>query len=645
MKISILIVNYNVEYFLYQCLDSLKRAVKNIDHEIIVVDNNSIDQSVIMLQENFPDVHLIRNKKNVGYSKANNQALEVAQGEYVLLLNPDTIVSEDTISKCLAYFEKNDKTCGLGIKMVDGSGQFLPESKRSFPTPAVAFYKLFGLAEQFPMSKRFGKYHLTYLSKNNNHEVEVLSGAFLLTKSKVLKKAGGLDEAFFMYGEDIDLSYKLLKNNCKNIYFADSKIIHYKGESTKKGTLNYVKHFYNAMIIFAKKHYKQRKAKLFVAIMQLAIVFRGFLTLTSQFIKKIGLFSVDMIISYIGMLLTKEVWEIAKKDIESYPDELLYINFPIYLVVFGISMYFSGAYDRPYRFSKIVRGAIYGVLVIAVIYAFFPNDWRFSRALILLSGVATAIAYSLVRVLIETMSTRKFYLSGLRKRSVIIVGEQSSLYLSDEKILPSPEFVFLGLVTNLKAFNGMILGHISELKQIVKKLKPTDIIFDTEVLEYKQIVHFFESLSDGNIKFHTSLKKGEIIVSSHSKEMNGNIFLKDQNFKIDKEEEKRKKRLLDVFFSLSVLLFSPVLIWFQKNKRQFFANIFQVLLNKKTWVGYQNEHLPQIKKSVIQVSPYEKIKIPIVAKQKIERDYAKYYTVYEDMDILQRNLNNLDQSN
>ncbi|MDX1939711.1 MAG: glycosyltransferase family 2 protein, partial [Saprospiraceae bacterium] len=274
MKLSIIIVNYNVKYFLEQVLLSARKASRNLEVETWVVDNNSVDDSVEMVQEKFPEVKLIANKQNVGFSKANNQAIHLSSGEYVLLLNPDTVVQENTFEKCIAFMDAHAETGGLGVRMIDGSGKFLPESKRGFPTPWVAFCKTFGLSSLFPTSKLFNHYHVGYLPEYDINEIEVLAGAFMLLRRSVLDKIGLLDESFFMYGEDIDLSYRIIKANYKNYYFPDTTIIHYKGESTKKGSLNYVRVFYQAMIIFARKHFRGRQASLFVLMLQAAIYFR-----------------------------------------------------------------------------------------------------------------------------------------------------------------------------------------------------------------------------------------------------------------------------------------------------------------------------------------------------------------------------------
>ncbi|UOQ76339.1 glycosyltransferase family 2 protein [Hymenobacter sp. 5516J-16] len=277
VALSVVIVNYNVCYFLEQALLSVRRAVEKLGRpvEVFVVDNNSVDGSVAMVKTRFPEVILIENHDNPGFSKANNQALRRVQGQYVLLLNPDTVVEEDTFRLCCEFMDQHPKAGGLGVKMLDGQGMFLPESKRGLPTPWVAFYKIFGLAKLFPKSRRFGRYHLGFLSPEQSHEIEVLSGAFMLMRKAALDQVGLLDEDYFMYGEDIDLSYRLTQGGWKNYYFAGTRIIHYKGESTKRTSVNYVFVFYRAMVIFARKHFAPNRAGTFSFLINLAIWLRA----------------------------------------------------------------------------------------------------------------------------------------------------------------------------------------------------------------------------------------------------------------------------------------------------------------------------------------------------------------------------------
>jgi GT2 family glycosyltransferase len=227
------------------------------------------------LQPLFSQVSFIKNQNNTGFGAANNLALELCSGKYILFLNPDTLIPEDCLSNCLSFIKSNPNTGALGIRMLDGSGIFLPESKRAFPSPVRAFYKLLGFSALFPKSARFNRYSLGHLSAYENHEVDVLAGAFMMVPKPVLDLTGGFDERFFMYGEDIDLSYRIQKAGFTNYYFAGSSIIHFKGESTRKGSMNYVILFYNAMLLFVQKNYRGSKAGFFGFFIQVAIILRG----------------------------------------------------------------------------------------------------------------------------------------------------------------------------------------------------------------------------------------------------------------------------------------------------------------------------------------------------------------------------------
>jgi len=253
MDISVVIVNYNVPYFLEQCILSVKAASFNLTVEIIVVDNHSTDESCKIISKKFPEIQLIQNKKNVGFSKANNQGVRIAKGEYVLILNPDTVLAEDTLDKIFTFAKTKNNLGALGVKLIDGSGKFLSESKRGIPVPQVAFNKLFAIS-----SKRTGKYYASHLSENENGVVDVLVGAFMFLKRSIYNEVKGFDEDYFMYGEDIDLSYKILKKGYQNYYFSDTTVIHYKGESTLKD-LKYLRYFHKAMKIFYQKHFKLNK--------------------------------------------------------------------------------------------------------------------------------------------------------------------------------------------------------------------------------------------------------------------------------------------------------------------------------------------------------------------------------------------------
>ena len=321
MQLSVIIVNYNVKYFLEQCLVSVINACSLIDAEILVIDNCSTDGSKVFLKDRFKEVNFTWHAENAGFSTANNLALQQARGNIVLFLNPDTLLPEDCLKKCLQFYTSQTNMGACGIKMVDGSGHFLKESKRGFPSAATSFFKMVGLAAIFPRSTLFARYYLGHLPNNVNHKVEVLSGAFMMVSKKVLDITGGFDEAFFMYGEDIDLSYRIEKAGFNNYYFADSSIIHFKGESTKKQTTQYIRTFYGAMKLFVKKHYYTSAAVSFTIVIETAILIKLFNAAVKQWLKKTG-----------NLLLKKPASQVALNTI-IVADELDYAEMETFLKI------------------------------------------------------------------------------------------------------------------------------------------------------------------------------------------------------------------------------------------------------------------------------------------------------------------------
>lgn len=271
MDLSIVIVNYNVKYFLEQCLYAAMRACAGLHAEIFVVDNHSTDGSREYLEPKFKNVKFYWNKENLGFGKANNSVLPFCKGKYILFLNPDTIIGENSLMYCIEFFKKNPLCGAVGVHMVDGSGNFLQESKRNLPTPSNSFYKMAGLASRFPNSKVLAGYYATQVAEKDSGEVEVLAGAFMMLNKAAIEKTNGFDEDFFMYGEDVDLSYRIIKAGFKNYYLGNVSIIHFKGESVNKNSEAYLNNFYGAMSLFVAKHYSQKTFSSFVLKMGIAL--------------------------------------------------------------------------------------------------------------------------------------------------------------------------------------------------------------------------------------------------------------------------------------------------------------------------------------------------------------------------------------
>ncbi len=490
--LSVIIVNYNVRYFLEQVLRAALRASKGMTVELIVVDNNSSDGSVEWLKTAFPSIKLIGNQENVGFSKANNQGIEISKGRYVLLLNPDTVVAEDCFLKCVDYLEKNPKIGGLGVKMVDGSGAFLPESKRGFPSPWVAFCKVFGLSALFPHSKRFNKYYLGHLSAEENNPIEVLAGAFMMMPRRVIDEIGLLDEAFFMYGEDIDWSYRISKAGYENAYFSDTTIVHYKGESTKKGSLNYVKIFYNAMIIFAQKHFRGEKARIYILLMRFAIYFRAILTVVSTAFMRLKIPFLDAFLTAAGLFFLKNVWAKNYFDDPNYfSQRFIYFNIPLYVSVWILSIFLSGGYDLPLSLRRVWRGGVLGTILLAAIYGFLPSDVRFSRAILVLGSVWMLFAVTALRYFIHFLKYKTLKMDNDMPNNIIVIGD----VLENERVqkLLSHHWSFrknmIGLVapketTDFKKF----LGNVNDLTKICQLYDVKELIFCSADIENKTII-------------------------------------------------------------------------------------------------------------------------------------------------------------
>jgi GT2 family glycosyltransferase len=649
-KLSVVIVNYNVKYFLEQALLAVRRAARGLDVEVWVVDNASKDGSVELVREHFEEVRLIANSKNVGFSTANNQAIAQSEAEYVLLLNPDTVVAEDTFEKCLAFMDATPRAGGLGVKMIDGTGQFLPESKRGFPSPSVAFYKTFGFGKFFPRSERFNQYYLGHLSKDANCKADVLSGAFMLMRKSVLDEIGYLDEAFFMYGEDIDLSYRIVQAGWDNYYLADAAIIHYKGESTKKGSLNYVKTFYQAMIIFTQKHFSGRKlAGLFVAMLRGGIYFRAFITLFANWARALAMPIMDAILMYGGLFLLKNIWASAHfRDTDYFPDTLLYINFPLYIGVWILCLYLRGSYDQNNQYRHLWSGIAAGTLLVAAIYGLLPDDLRYSRMLIVLGGIWAVVAATLLRITLLAFRHKSiFYVVSEQQRNTLIVGSLTE----SKRVLNllydvQAQFTYLGTVApDERSETEGFLGNLSELEQLLAAYRASELIFCGADISAKQIIAIMERLG-AKYQYKIIAPNSDSIIGSNSKDGAGDLYAVGISYRLNRPTERRNKRVLDAILSLFFLLLSPILFIFVARKAAFFANLARVLLGKLTFVGYapdaNNSQLPKLKKAIL--SPADRLTFlpqrPAVL-HKLNALYAKEYSVWQDIEIIAKNIRQL----
>lgn len=613
--------------------------------EVFVVDNNSVDGSCAMVHEKFPQTILIENKDNPGFSKANNQGIKLSKGEYVLLLNPDTLVEEDTFTSTVNFMDAHSDAGGLGVYMIDGKGNFLPESKRGLPSPSVAFYKIFGLSALFPKSKLFGRYHLGFLDKNQIHEVDVLSGAFMLMRKSVLDKVGLLDETFFMYGEDIDLSYRITQGGYKNYYFPETKIIHYKGESTKKTSVNYVRVFYKAMVIFARKHFNKQHAWLFGSLINFAVYLRALMAVAVQFLKRIAIPLLDSLIMYGGYIALKYYWELKIK-VFHYPSFYETVIIPVYVLCWLIGIYLAGGYDKPVRYIKVIRGITFATIAILVVYALMPEEYRFSRALILMGTLWSAGALVVYRWICQVFKIPLFSFAGNIKKRVVIVGGETEC----QRILlllqnSNSNFEYVGFTDIAKSEvpqsnqNPNYLGDYKRLQDICEVYKIDEVIFSSKDIPSQNIISTMRENAASAIEYKIAPEESSYIIGSNSIHSQGSLYFVEMNT-LNRIENIRNKRIFDYSFCLLLLLTCPLQLLVIKNPIGLLKNIFKVLFKNTNWVGpdYNNNSNERIHKSILH--PSHQMGLQTLDNATIDRLnmlYAKNFNIEYDINMVMKN--------
>ncbi len=651
MQLSVIIVNYNVKYFLEQALHSVYKALDGLTGEVFVVDNNSADGSCEMVRRTFPQTILIENKHNPGFSVANNQAMKLAKGKYVLLLNPDTVVEEDCFKTCIRFMDAHDDAGALGVRMIDGKGNFLPESKRGLPTPQVAFYKMFGLAAIFPKSKRFGQYHLGYLSNNQVHEVDVLAGAFMFIRATTLDKIGLLDEDYFMYGEDIDLSYRITQGGFKNYYLPETTIIHYKGESTKKTSVNYVFVFYKAMIIFAQKHYSNRHAQAFSFLISFAIYLRAGVSLVAGLLQRTKLLLMDATLIYGGIYLIKLYWEQNHKYIEggSYPLRFMLINGTVYAIMWLLGLYLAGAYHKTRSLTTVIKGVFMGLIGISIFYAFAPDSYRYSRAIIMLAFVWAIIGSYINRLLLYAIKFKQFDLSMTYDNNTIIVGNKAEVIRVQEllnKTKANCKVAGYVAIDETETGNNDYLGNVSKLKDIVQFFHVEEIIFCSKDISAGQIIQWMGGITLPGVQYKIVPEESSFIIGSNSKNSAGDFYALEINLALSEPLHLRKKRLLDVLVAFALLPMLPLAMLVVRQRLNFIRNLLEVLSGKKTWVGYAHSYhnsndLPKIKQGVLTPVSRSIDGIEEATVNKLNFLYAKNYSVEKDLSIILFSLSKL----
>ncbi|HLO71811.1 MAG TPA: glycosyltransferase [Flavipsychrobacter sp.] len=640
MKISVIIVNYNVKYFLEVCLHSVLRATNGFDAEVIVVDNNSTDGSMQMVAEKFPTVIRIENKDNAGFGRANNQGVAIAKGEYILFLNPDTVMPEDFFTKTIGYMDAHPEAGSIGPKLLDGKGQFAPDGKKSFPSLSVAIFKTTGINKVFSKSPYFNKYYAVHIGEDETAAVDVLSGCCMLVRTAVLPSIGGaFDEDYFMYCEDVDLSYRIQKAGYQNIYFPEATLIHYKGESTRKATLSYVRIFNEALSTFVRKHYSKGNAQLFTIFINIGIVLRAILGVIKQVLKVLRMPMFDALIMLGTLWFMKEFWVVHVKNIEPIPLNSVLATFPVYIALWVVSLYINGVYDQSYRGLRVIRAMVIGTIMILAYYGLLQPGLRYSRAIIIFSGISGTVIMLALHELFFRLGIFKFIpYDKLPRKAVIVADEKNYADTANtlRRVHYAPDLNGRIATENNK---GTALAGINELKPYLFTAGINEVIFCVNGLSYAQILQQMQYCG-GAYEYKIHLQGSESFVGSNSSHTAGDLYTLDKRYNLSKFSLQRNKRILDAGLSVIFLIMWPLLLLFVKNGLQFWVNCILVLTGRNTWVGYTtaNNQLPAIRTGILPpyfiAADYEPS--ATVASQ-LDSIYAQQYTAGADLTLILKN--------
>ncbi|MFN3344129.1 MAG: glycosyltransferase [Chloroherpetonaceae bacterium] len=640
MTLSIVIVSYNVKEFLEQCLYSVLKAMQNIDGEIFVVDNNSVDgtQSMLKAKFNAPNIHLILNKENVGFGKANNQALRLCKGEFVLVLNPDTLLQEDTLEKMIAFMKTDEKIGAAGCKLLNADGTFQLSCRRGFPSPEVSFYKIVGLSRLFPKSKRFARYNLTYLSTEETYEVDALMGAFMFLRREVLETVGLFDEAFFMYGEDLDWCYRIKQAGWKIYYYPGTQIIHYKGESAKKMSFNYVVQFYEAMLIFVRKYYAS--SKWFEAILVTGIYARASLAFLRRLLAHVYVPMIDALCVVVSCLVG------FKWKFDEYPETFLEFALPVYVVVQLLAFVSFGQYREGYTYSlkKLFPALITG-FAISSTFNFFFKAVAFSRAGL---GFSYLMLFALVfgwRLLARVMIQRSFSGAFEPEKRVAIVGTEEVAKQVAEKLLNEvgKNYSVVGFIAtdesrseNLPA--GSVLGSLENIDEITRINRISELIFVSPALTNTQVLSAITRCNGRAMDFKIVPQGMDVMIGKGAiDELASSVPLADVEFNLSHKSRQLGKRLFDLALVPIMLLLSPVI--FLVGHKHIFKSLWQVITNQKTWIGAAESFNGYSKGGVFVGklgvwSLWSLQKNKLLDKESLDVFYAKNSTLGLDVELL-----------
>ena len=652
MDLSIIIVNYNVKEFLQNLIHSIEKASLNITKEIIVIDNASDDGSVEFIREKFPQIKLIVNNKNLGFGKANNIGLKEAKGKFILLINPDTIVAEDTFEKMFEFFKSNPETGLAGCKILNPDGTLQLACRRSFPGPWTSFTKVTGLSSFFPKSKLFARYNLTYLDENQSYEVDAISGSFMMMRKEVYEKVGGFDEQFFMYGEDLDLCYRIQKAGFKVFYVHTSQIIHYKGESTKRSSLDETKVFYHAMHLFVKKHLSSS----FIV----ELILRSAIVVTSIFaflgVRKLIIISIILDYLFFDLsLFIAEKFYLSFHIWKGFPHYAIPIVYSVPAAIQILASLTVGNYNKTKLSVSKTLISIFISLPILTSLTFFFKDFAFSRAIVLITYVFLIILLPLWRIIAKLIfktglmeDTSKVYrtlLVGLDEGAVQIGKKLRKKKTDRRSVVGLIGFSNKDIGSKVDSFE--IVGTDQNIRKIIIENKINEIIFSSEGLAYNKMMEIVGKCQNENVEFKIVGSNLDFIVGKTAVTMLDDMPLIELNYNIANPQIKFIKTIFDYSVALPSLFLIYPFIYFkqaltktQSDFTKFILGFPKIILGKASLVGPQinngNKNHFLGKKGLTgywYIEPANSEEI-----EKMNFYYAKNQNIWLDMDILVKSL-------
>ena len=594
-QLSIIIVNYNVKEFIKNLLYSLEKALIEISSEIIIVDNASVDGSVEDIKNKFPNVTLIANNENIGFGKANNQGLEIARGEYILLLNPDTIVKEDTFKNLIEFMQSNPNAGMVTCKVLNPDGTLQLACRRSFPGPWTSFTKVTGLSRLFPKSKLFARYNLTYLDENEINEVDAISGSFMMLKKEVYQKVGGFDSRFFMYGEDLDLCYRVQSEGYKVYYVPTTEIIHYKGESTKRSNLDETKIFYEAMHLFVEKHFSS--SFLVELILRSAIVARRSVAFLNLYRLPILSAIVDFILFAGSLYAAEQLYRPGSWG--GFPEAVKPWVYLVPAFLQTIFTTFVGGYKRSSISTLRVLLSLIVGLVLSSSLTFFFKQYAFSRAVLLITYSITVVAFIFWRFIVKVFFNVGVESSVRRTRTLIVGNDERCKELSERlKSSLTNLYSVVGFISEKtenigkKIDNYEVLGSFDTIVKIIKEKQINRVIFTSEDISFEKIFSIISLSDKADVEFLVAGSELDYLVGKTSVTMLDNIPLLKVHYNISGAGHKIIKAIFDILISLPILLFIyPFYLikgLFVKTKSdfgEFILKIPSVFMLRKSLVG------------------------------------------------------------